>query len=295
MNQLAIKKLTGFGVSVPEFDVSFDVEHLSPSIGSIISGIDLSQKLSQKTIDDLRKVFNERKVIFFRDQVMSTEQHIDFARQFGELEIHPFAPHKEGFPEVLAISHGEKSKGRENDWHSDVTWREIPSLGSVLRALEVPDVGGDTLFSCMETAYDNLDQALKDKLEGRTATHDFTHLRVAMKKRGKTDEEIDAFNQKYPVQSHPIIRTHPETGRKSIYVNSAFTLHIDDMNEKESSEILAFLYRQAAFPEHQCRFKWQKNSIAFWDNRSCQHYAASDYWPSVRKMERVTIIGDRPA
>jgi len=291
----APQKLKGFGVSVPEFDVAFDLEHLSPTIGSIISGVDLRQKQSQTIIDDIRKVFVERKVIFFRDQDLTTEQHIDFARRFGELEIHPFAPQKEGFPQVLGISHGEKSKGQENSWHSDVTWREVPPLGSILRALEVPDVGGDTLFSCMETAYDKLSDELKEKLEGRTATHDFTHFRERMKKRGKTDEEIEAFNRKYPVQSHPVIRTHPETGRKSIYVNASFTLRIDDMSEIESKEILTFLYRQAAYPEYQCRFRWQKNSIAFWDNRSCQHYAASDYWPAVRRMERVTIIGDRPA
>ncbi|TNE41251.1 MAG: taurine dioxygenase [Alphaproteobacteria bacterium] len=272
----------------------FEVEHLTPTIGSVIRGIDMSRAQTLDEIDFFRQALLDRKVVFFRDQDITTEQHLDFARNFGELEVHPFAPHKEGYPEVLAITHDKDHPGRENTWHSDVTWRLEPSLGSVLRLLEVPDVGGDTLFADMEAAYENLPDEIKERVEGRVAVHDFAHFRKQMKKRGLTPQQIEEMNEKYPMVEHPVIRAHPETGRKSIYVNAAFTQYIKDMDEYESAELLKTLYATAATPEYQCRFRWAKNSVAFWDNRSCQHYATSDYWPHRRIAERVTIIGDRP-
>lgn len=295
MNALQPRKLDGFGVTLPDLDVPFAVSHLSPTIGSVISGIDLRDPLDDATISGLRQILVERKVIFFRDQDITTEQHLAFASRFGKLEVHPFAPHKPDYPEVLAITHNEKSKGRENGWHSDVTWRKQPSLGSVLRAVDVPDIGGDTLFSDMEIAYENLPDEIKEKIDGRKAVHDFTHFRARLKKQGKSEEEIAKFNADYPQPEHPVVRTHPESGRKSLYVNAAFTLRILGLDEDDSDQILKYLYDQARYPEYQCRFAWTKNAIAFWDNRSCQHYAASDYWPATRIMERVTIIGDTPA
>ena len=233
-------------------------------------------------------------MVFFRDQDITTEQHLDFARNFGALEVHPFAPEKPGYPEVLAITHNRESRGKENMWHSDVTWRLEPSLGSILRSLEVPDVGGDTLFADMYAAYERLSEEVKAKIEGRTAIHDFAHFRTGLRKRGKSEVEIEAYNKAYPPAEHPVVRTHPETGRKGIYVNAAFTQHIVDMERDESDALLKHLYAQAAIPEYQCRFRWGVNSMAFWDNRASQHYAASDYWPQVRRMERVTIVGDKP-
>lgn len=273
---------------------ALSIAPLTPTIGAEISGIDLSKSIDAETQAALREALLEWKVIFFRDQDITTEQHLAFARQFGELEVHPFAPHKEGHPEVLAITHNRERPGKENKWHSDVTWRECPSLGSVLRAVEVPEVGGDTLFSDMYAAYDGLSDEVKEKIDGAVAIHDFAHFRKLMQKNGKTPEEIEEMNKKYPMVEHPVVRTHPETGRKGIYVNVAFTQHIVGMTKAESDATLEHLYAQAAIPEYQCRFRWKKNSIAFWDNRACQHYAASDYWPALRQMERVTIIGDRP-
>jgi taurine dioxygenase len=267
---------------------------LTPSIGAEIHGLELSKPLDTATVGHLRAALLDWKVLFFRDQDITTEQHLAFARNFGDLEVHPFAPHKPGYPEVLALTHDRDNKGRENTWHSDVTWREIPSLGSILRAIELPPVGGDTLFADMYAAYDGLSDAVKAQIEGRTAVHDFAHFRGALRKRGKTEAEIEAFNQAYPMVEHPIARTHPETGRKTIYVNAAFTQHIVGMEKSESDALLKHLYAQAAIPEYQCRFRWEPGSIAFWDNRASQHYAASDYWPAVRRMERVTVIGDRP-
>ncbi len=267
---------------------------LTPSIGAEIQGLDLRQPQTPETLAALRAALLDWKVLFFRDQDITTEQHLAFAGAFGALEVHPFAPHKPGYPEVLAITHDRDSKGRENVWHSDVTWRLEPSLGSILRAIEVPPVGGDTLFADMYRAYDGLTDAVKERIEGRGAIHDFSHFRLRMRKQGKSEAEIEEFNRAYPMVEHPVVRTHPETGRKALYVNAAFTQHIVGLDQDESDSLLRHLYAQAAIPEYQCRFRWQAGSIAFWDNRASQHYAASDYWPAVRRMERVTIVGDRP-
>jgi len=267
---------------------------LTPTIGVEIGGIDLRDPLDAATAAAIRQALLDWKVIFFRDQDITTDQHLAFARAFGTLEVHPFAPHKPDYPEVMAISHGPDNRGRENTWHSDVTWRLEPSLGSVLRAIEIPAVGGDTLFADMYAAYDGLSDDVKARIDGKTAIHDFGHFRTGLRRAGKSEAEIEVFNKKYPPAEHPVVRTHPETGRKCIYVNAGFTQHIVGMDADESAALLKHLYAQAAIPEYQCRFRWTKNAIAFWDNRASQHYAASDYFPAVRRMERVTIVGDRP-
>lgn len=263
-------------VSAPSL-TRIGVRPLSPMIGAEIDGV------------DLRAALLRHRVIFFRDQDISVEQHIAFARRFGDLEIHPATPKDQPNPEVLHIAHDDKNKGRENQWHSDVTWRAEPSLGSILRARVVPEVGGDTLFACMVAAYEGLSPAMKDWVCTLTAVHDIA--RVFAKRLGKTTEELHA---QYPPMEHPVVRTHPETGERALYVNTGFTSHIKGLSAKESDWLLAHLYAQAAIPEYQCRFRWRANSIAFWDNRAGQHYAASDYFPAYRAMERVTIAGDRP-
>ena len=265
------------------------VAPLTPSIGAEISGIDLAQEQDDATIAEVRAALLTHKVIFFRDQFISPEQHIAFARRFGPLEIHPATPKGQANPEVLHIAHGPESRGRENEWHSDVTWRAEPSLGSILRAIEVPEVGGDTLFADMAAAFRSLSPAMQDWCRSLSAVHDIA--RVFAKRLGKSAHEL---HEQYPPQLHPVVRTHPETGEQALYVNTAFTSHIEGVSAKESAWLLAHLYAQAAVPEIQCRFRWRAGSIAFWDNRAGQHYAASDYFPAVRQMERVTIAGDRP-
>ena len=272
-----------------------EVRPLTPTIGAEIHGVDLRLPLDAQTLSEVRAALLDWKVLFFRDQDITTEQHLAFARNFGELEVHPFAPEKPGYPEVLAITHDRERPGKENTWHSDVTWRLEPSLGSILRALEVPEVGGDTLFADMYNAYEGLSDEVKTKIEGKSAIHDFENFRRGLRKKGKSESEIEAYNKKYPPAEHPVVRTHPETGRKGLYVNAAFTQHIVGMEREESDSLLRHLYAQAAIPEFQCRFHWGVNSIAFWDNRASQHYAVSDYWPAVRRMERVTIVGDKPS
>lgn len=264
------------------------IEPLTPFIGAEITGVDL-RSVTEQQVAEIRAALLTHQVVFFRDQTLTQQEHIYFARQFGELEIHPATPRGQDNPEVLHIAHGPDSKGRENMWHSDVTWREKPSLGSILKAVEVPAVGGDTLFANMVEAYERLSDSLKDKIAGKIAVHDIA--RVFAGRLNKTTEEL---RETYPVMEHPIVRTHPETGANVLYVNNAFTSHIKDMDEDEGRELLQALYRTASNPELQCRFRWKVGSLAFWDNRACQHFASSDYFPQVRKMERVTIAGDRP-
>ena len=267
-----------------------DVRPLSPTIGAEVFGIDLSVVPDDSTLSELDKAFMDRKVLFFRDQAITTDQHVEFCRAFGELEVHPFVPSKPGYPEAMVLTHNEKHRGTENFWHSDVTWRLEPSLGSMLRAVELPDVGGDTLFADMEAAFEALDPALQERVSSMTAIHDFSRVFGF----GKSPEELAELREKYPPAEHPVIRTHPVTGRKSIYVNVAFTSHIVGLDPDESAALLRQLYRQASVPEFQCRFRWQPDSLALWDNRCVQHYAVSDYWPARRVMERVTVVGDRP-
>lgn len=268
---------------------ALDVRPMTPAIGAEILNIDLGSANICESIPSIRAALLKYGVIFFRDQELTQEQHIAFARHFGELEVHPATPKNQPNPEVLRIAHGPKSRGQENNWHSDVTWREKPSLGSILLAREVPDVGGDTLFANMHLAYERLSEQMKRFCEGLTAVHDIS--RVFAKRLNKTPEEL---HEKYPPMRHPVIRTHPETGEPAVYVNNGFTSHIEGLSKEESVWLLDHLYKTAWDVEIQCRFRWQPGSIAFWDNRVCQHLAVSDYFPARRVMERVTIAGDKP-
>jgi len=268
---------------------SLDIQPLTPAIGAEILNIDLAASNIAESVPQIRAALLKHGVIFFRDQKLTQEQHIAFARGFGDLEVHPATPKDQANPEVLRIAHGPKSRGQENFWHSDVTWRAEPSLGSILLAHEIPEVGGDTLFANMHLAYEKLSDEMKRFCEGLTAVHDIA--RVFAKRLGKAPEDLHA---KFPPAHHPVIRTHPETGERVIYVNTAFTSHIEGMSRDESRWLLDHLYATAKDAEIQCRFRWKKGSIAFWDNRVCQHFAASDYFPARRVMERVTVAGDAP-
>lgn len=265
------------------------IRPVTPAVGAEIGSVDLASPDIGERIPEIRAALLKHGVIFFRDQHLTQEQHIAFAQHFGELEVHPATPRDQANKEILRIAHGPESRGRENFWHSDVTWREKPSLGSVLRAVEVPQVGGDTLFANMHLAFERLRPQMTRFICGLTAVHDIA--RVFAKRLGKPAEEL---HQQYPPMRHPVVRTHPETGQPVLFVNTAFTSHIEGMSEQESRSLLQHLYATASDPEIQCRFRWQPGSMAFWDNRVCQHFAASDYFPERRVMERVTIAGCRP-
>jgi taurine dioxygenase len=267
------------------------VSPLEPTIGAEVTGFRMDGDVPAEQVAELRRALLDWKVIFFRDQDVSLEEHVAFGRLFGELEVHPFAPKEYAhLPEILAIKHDASSTRGENNWHSDVTWRLEPSLGSILRCRVCPPVGGDTLFADMYAAYEGLTDEVKERIDGARARHSFQHNFG----RRMDDATRARFAEEYPDPIHPVVRTHPETGRKGLYVNAAFTVEILDMEPEESARLLQHLYRQAAIPEHQVRFRWAVDSVAFWDNRAVQHYAAFDYRPHARHVERVTVIGDRP-
>jgi taurine dioxygenase len=268
---------------------SFETRLLSPCLGAEVSGLDLSKPLAPTAVKDVETALVEFKVLFFRDQAIDAEQHTRFARHFGDLEIHPFLPGGKT-PEVIRFAKDQDVVGVENNWHSDVSWRELPSLGSILRACAVPGVGGDTLWSDAEAVYEGLADPLKEEIEDLHAVHDFVHTFGL----GLSEEERAKKREEFPPALHPIVRTHPVSGRRCLYVNSIFTSHVQGYDRERSDALLHRLYSEFQIPEYQVRFSWEANSIAFWDNRPTQHYAISDYWPQTRVMERLTLIGDRP-
>ncbi|WP_314035532.1 TauD/TfdA family dioxygenase [Dietzia sp. CH92] len=266
------------------------VRPVTPFIGADIEGVDLAAPTPEQ-IAELRTALLERKVLFFRDQQhLTAHQHRDFAAHWGELEVHPILDQGE-IPEVVRFDRGQDNPGMENIWHVDVTWKDRPPLGSVLRAIEVPDAGGDTLWSDMGNAYDALPADIRERIDGLTATHDFTPSFG----RGMTPDRLAEMQAQYPPQHHPVVRTHPETGRKLLFVNSLFTTEIDGVDPVEGRELLRRLLDQVKMPDFQVRLRWAPGTVAFWDNRATQHYACSDYFPHRRVMERVAIVGDVPA
>jgi taurine dioxygenase len=269
---------------------AFDARPVGATVGAEISGVDLTSPLPEAAIAELRQALLDYKVLFFRDQPLTPAQHVAFARRFGELELHPFIPSNTDQPELVRFAKSADVGGYENGWHHDVTWRECPSMGAILHAVQVPPTGGDTLFADMGAAYDGLDDDLKARADGLRAVHDYSGVFGAVIEESKKAE----MRAKYPPVVHPVVRTHPETGRRLIFVNRFFVSHVLDVDPAESTELIDRLSRQADTIEYQCRFRWEPDSVAFWDNRAVQHYAASDYWPDVRVVERASIIGDRP-
>jgi len=265
------------------------VDKLTPIIGAEIGGVDLARPSNQQ-MDEIHRALAENLVIFFRDQHLTQEQHLDFGRRFGQLHVHPAAPSEPGHPELMIIT-ADKDSPRANGegWHSDVSCDEEPPMGSILYIKECPPRGGDTLFANMYAAYDALSDRMKAYLAGLRAIHDGEeNYRGTYANFGVQDKAS------YPRATHPVIRTHPVTGRKALYVNKGFTRRILDIPPDESAGILAYLYEHMANPLFQCRFRWQANSIAFWDNRCAQHRAMWDYWPHRRYGNRVTVKGERP-
>jgi len=278
----------------------FRLERVTGVIGAAISGLDLRKSLSDDEIAAISDALVEHRVLFFRDQDITTEQHLAFARRFGPLEIHPFPEGSSTLtssaehPEVIILESTAKNRAAAEVWHSDVTWRAEPSLGSVLRCRIAPAYGGDTLWADMAAAYSGLDDATQAHISGLIAVHDWHGFRDGLRRRGTPEAEIAELQAKHPPPEHPVVRTHPVSGEKILYVNRAFTVQIKGMKKSESDALLERLYRQAMAAEYQVRFRWRANSVAFWDNRTTQHSVVADFYPQHRLMERVTIAGDRP-
>lgn len=269
----------------------FVVNPMTPTFGAEIAGIDLSARLSEDILRDLESELLKWKVLFFRNQKIGIEDQKRLGSWFGKLEVHPTARHN---PEVVRIEEDDKRRANNNLWHSDMSFKVEPPLGSILKAEEIPDVGGDTLFADMEQAYQGLSNEIKERIDCAHALHCWPSAWIDLAMRSAGISDRDEFLRQCPDPEHPVVRSHPKTGNKSLYVNPAFTRRIVGMSKTESDELLTKLYQQAAIPEYQCRFRWQTNSVAFWDNRCTQHYAVADFFPNRRVVERITICGDVP-
>lgn len=269
---------------------SIGIQPLTPVIGSEVHGIDLRQRLSEEIVCTLRNMWNERLVLFFRDQAIDLEQLKAFGSLFGSLHIHPQGD-MPGHPGVLKIHTDAHSKVYAGHlWHSDVSCDEQPPSASILYLHQVPECGGDTLFANMYAAYETLSESMRSMLDGLHALH--SGRRSYGEYFGQAPEQMR--DGRYPEAVHPVVRTHPETGRKALFVNENFTDSIVELSPAESVAVLDFLFRHIADPRFQCRFRWRPNSIAMWDNRCTQHMALWDYYPHTRSGHRVTLQGDRP-
>ena len=270
------------------------VTRLNDFFGAEIQGIDVAN-LTDENIDDLKQLWLAHKVLVLRNQILTPEEHVDFSRNFGDLEAHPHVQKNRGdpdIPEILILEAGGSKRALATDWHSDVTFKESPPMGSILRGVVIPEVGGDTCFADATAAFDRLDIETKRKVETLSATHDWytegnpsTHIKGSLE---------DADRDKYPLVHHPVIRTHPETNEKAIFTNKFFTSHIDGVGEEESKYLLNKLAGAIRDPIIQIRVKWDETSLVMWDNRSVQHTGTDDFLPAHRRMERTTINGDRP-
>lgn len=276
---------------------SLSIVKLTPHIGAMVEGIDFTQTLSNEQRQQLEAALLKHQVLFFRNQPITPQQQASFARQFGSLHIHPIFPQADDQPEIVLLD-SQQTDLRDNAiWHTDVTFSQTPPLGSILAAKQVPDFGGDTLWSSGYAAFEGLSPALQRFLSGLTATHSLIKS-FPQERFGHTPEGFITWQQAQldnPPVVHPVIRTHPITGKKLIFVNEGFTTKINELTDSESKAVLDFLFQHIAKPEFTVRWHWQNHDIAFWDNRATQHYATNDYDNHVhRVMHRATIDGDRP-
>jgi len=279
------------------------VEKLTTHIGAELFDVSLADAARDaRLFDVIRALLLEHKVLFLRDQDLSRADHVAFARRFGELEDHPVAGSDPDNPGLVRIYKDLDSPPEhyENAWHCDATWREAPPFGCVLRCVETPEVGGDTIWVNMARAYADLPDTIKARIDPLWARHSIEATFGA----AMPAEKRRALKAQYPDPEHPVVRTHPDTGEKVLFVN-AFTTHLVNFHTPQNvrfgqdyapgaADLLSYLIGRAAIPEYQVRWRWTKNSVAIWDNRCTQHYAVQDYWPAIRKMERAGIIGDRP-
>jgi taurine dioxygenase len=269
-----------------------NITRFAPALGAEVRGIDLSHGLDPASAAEVRAALLEHGVLFFKEQSeIPPAVQVQIGRSFGDLHMHPAAPTLEGHPEVFVIHAHKDSKVANGEfWHSDVSCDEVPPLGTILQIHILPEIGGDTMFANMYAAYDALSEPVKKMLHGLTATHESEHIY-----RGRyADRGVDDRGKTYPSAVHPVIRTHPETGKPAIYVNRTFTTRVNELNDNESEAVLEMLFDHCEHVDFQIRFRWQKNDVAFWDNRCVMHRAIWDYWPNERKGRRVTILGDRP-
>ena len=271
----------------------FDIRPSSPAIGAEILGVDLSRPLTPEETGEIREALNEHGVIFFRDQELTPEQHIAFAERFAPINVNRFFRSVPDHPQIAEVrKEPDQTTNIGGGWHTDHSYDEAPALGSILLAREVPDHGGDTMFASMHHAYEALSDGLKRTLEGLRAVHSSRHVfGAAARYARETAGRIGNAERANQDAVHPVVVRHPETGRKTLYVNAAFTTRFEGWTEKESKPLLDYLYAHAAQPQFHMRFQWRKGSIAFWDNRATWHFAINDYHGERRLMHRITLEG----
>ena len=270
----------------------FKAEPLTPSIGALISGISLN-KLSKDDVEQLYHALIKHQVIFFRNQELSPESHMNLAESLGEIDPgHPVYPHVEDYQSIVLLKNDANNKPDTNDWHKDLTFKSNPPFASILHGIKVPNVGGDTLWASMSAAYDQLSEGWKNQLENLEAIHDMGTFRNDYYKEGGVDS-VNSALKNVGSAVHKVIETHPVSGLKYLNVNQAFTRNIVNESQGPSDQILQFLFQHINKPEFQVRFHWEDNSVAIWDNRITQHYAICDYLPELRHMQRITVINDK--
>lgn len=268
------------------------------AVGATIGEIDLTQTVTNETVREIHTALMRHGVIFFRDQHLTPKQHADFARPFGRMRIatHTSFEIFEGVPEMSVLINDKDRPPNVNHYHSDGIFRQSPEFASILRAVECPVAGGDTIFIGATAAYNGLSESMKAYLSNKNAIHNFMKLHGSPKKNrsweGDGAARMERAQKANPPVIHPLVRIHPVSGRKSLYISESFTMDIEGLPQEESRGLLTFLFRHCALPEYQCRFHWRPGSIAFWDNRATQHYAVADYWPERRLMHRVSIETD---
>ena len=266
------------------------IKALTPTIGAEIGGVDLREPLKDETVAEIRQALLDHLVVFFRDQPLTDEQQLDFALCFGPLSIPPLATRYQDSPAVTVLDQVNPRGEGADEWHSDNTFMAHPPMGSILRAERLPPTGGDTCFASMFAAYEGLSPAIRALVDGLRAVHDITKPMRKAIAAGHTALDLAEMQRRWPPVEHPVVVTHPESGRRALFVNRNSTTHLVGLTERENEALLPFLFDHVRSPEYQVRFRWEPNSIAFWDNRSVQHYAVPDYTER-RVMRRVTIDG----
>ena len=275
--------------------MSLSFRRVGANLAAEVTGIDLARPLDDEAREAIHDGLAEHQLLIFRDQVITSDDLMAFGECFGELSVHPFAPHVEGTPALIRFENNAETPPFGTDvWHSDETFRAAPPMATALCAKTVPEVGGDTVFVSMSAAYEGLSARTRDFIDGLQAIHDIKPFKQIFDDTPEDRKSLQRFEEIYPPTAHPVVRVHPATGRRVLYVNPQFTIRIGDMDERESASLLDTLFHQALVPEYQYRLHWRPHTLAMWDNRSVQHYAVHDYWPEIRIMDRVTIKGSRP-
>jgi taurine dioxygenase len=278
----------------PQAFPNLAVTPLNPTFAALVENVDLSRQQSEHTIAMIRGALVEHKLLVFRGQRITPVQQRDFAARFGSLHVHPLLNHDDDLKEIIVLDYDRDRPPEPDEWHTDVTFIETPPLGSILYGAVIPETGGDTLFADLAAAYAALSAPVRALLHGLRATHDFQKSFRASTYYGADNAKWDSARKNNPPVSHPVVRTHPESGIKSLFVNEGFTTAIEGLQADESRALLDFLIRHQAKPQFAYRHRWQAGDVLFWDNRATQHMVVADYWPRHRRMHRATILGDRP-